>query len=76
VYTVERILKHRGSPGKYEYQVLWKGYPLEEATWVAQKDFLDTECIRSYWRAKEDAAQTTDRTSRASTSSRNRKRKS
>jgi len=56
VYTVDRILSHRGSPGEYEYRVLWKGYPIEQATWVDQKDFMDTECIRSYWKAKADSS--------------------
>jgi hypothetical protein len=56
-YQVERILKHRGSPGSYQYLVLWKGYPVEQATWEPQSSFLDTECIRDYWKAKQDAAE-------------------
>ena len=53
-YQVSRILKHRGKPGNYEYLVLWKDFPVEEATWEPQSSFLDTECIRTYWKAKSD----------------------
>ena len=54
-YEVERILKHRGSPSQLSYLVLWKGYPIEEATWVDETAFLDTQVVRDYWKAKADA---------------------
>eukprot|EP00210_Caulerpa_lentillifera_P002711 g2591.t1 len=32
-YEVERILRHRGTKKRREFLVLWKGYPVHEATW-------------------------------------------
>ena len=32
-YEVEAILRHRGKGARRQYLILWKGYPLEEATW-------------------------------------------
>ena len=32
-YEVESILRHKGKGARRRYLVLWKGYPLDEATW-------------------------------------------
>ena len=32
-YDVEAILRHKGKGAKRLYQVLWKGYPVTEASW-------------------------------------------
>ena len=32
-YEVEGILRHQGKGARRWYLVLWKGYPLTEATW-------------------------------------------
>ena len=32
-YEVEGILRHKGTGAQRRYLVLWKGYPLTEATW-------------------------------------------
>jgi len=56
-FVVERILSHRGKPPSIEYKVLWKGYPIEEATWEPASSFLDTKVIRDYWKAENDAKQ-------------------
>ena len=32
-YEVEGILRHHGKGARRRYLVLWKGYPLHEATW-------------------------------------------
>ena len=32
-FEVEAILRHKGSGAQRLYQVLWKGYPLTEASW-------------------------------------------
>ena len=32
-YEVEGILRHQGKRFRHRYLVLWKGYPLTEATW-------------------------------------------
>ena len=32
-YEVEGILRHKGEGASRQYLVLWKGYPLTEASW-------------------------------------------
>ena len=32
-YEVEGILRHQGTSARRRYLVLWKGYPLTDATW-------------------------------------------
>ena len=32
-YEVEGIMRHQGKRSRRRYLVLWKGYPLHEATW-------------------------------------------
>ena len=48
-YTVQKILKHRGAPGSYEYLVQWKGYSVDDSTWEPTSQFNDTACIDQYW---------------------------
>ena len=54
-FEVQRIIKHRGSKANPQYLVLWKGYPIEEATWQSAADFLDASIVRDYWKSKRDA---------------------
>jgi hypothetical protein len=46
---VDKILKHRGAPGDYEYLVQWKYYSDEYNTWEPESSFNDTNCITKYW---------------------------
>jgi hypothetical protein len=48
VYHVEKILKHRGTAGSYEYYVKWKGYA--ERSWEPATSFLDDATITDYWK--------------------------
>ena len=32
-YEVEAILRHKGNGARRRYLVLWKGYPVTEASW-------------------------------------------
>ena len=32
-YEVEAILKHKCKGARYLYLVMWKGYPITEASW-------------------------------------------
>jgi hypothetical protein len=50
VFEVERVVGHRGVPGKYQYHVKWKGYDDSENTWQDSNSFLDTDCIVKYWK--------------------------
>jgi len=47
-FEVSEILKHRGSPGKYEYYVKWKHY--NDRTWEPASSFLDDTVIKNYWK--------------------------
>ena len=40
VYEVESILKHRWRGWGYQYYILWKGYPISDATWESETTFL------------------------------------
>jgi chromobox protein 5 len=48
-FVVDKILKHRGAPGAYEYLVQWKQYSDEHNSWEPQSSFNDTNCITKYW---------------------------
>ena len=37
-WEVDRILRHRKRNHKFEYYVLWKGYPITEATWEPEEN--------------------------------------
>ena len=32
-YEVEAILRHKGKGAQHLYLVMWKGYPIAEASW-------------------------------------------
>jgi hypothetical protein len=48
-FDVNRIVKHRGEPGFYEYLVDWTGYTADEQTWESASSFLDDTVIKKYW---------------------------
>lgn len=52
VFEFEEILDHRGSPDNWEFLVKWKNFPLEEASWVSQKDFTDPRVLKKYWESR------------------------
>lgn len=52
VFEFEEILDHRGSPDNWEFLVKWKNVPLEEASWVSQKDFTDPRVLKKYWESR------------------------
>ena len=39
-YEVEAIARHRGTGAQRRYLVIWKGYPLSEATWEPESNLL------------------------------------
>ena len=49
LFDVNRIVKHRGEPGFYEYLVDWTGYTADEQTWEPATSFLDDTVIKKYW---------------------------
>ena len=49
VYKVESIMKHRRRGRGYQYYVLWKGYPSEEAMWENESAFSeDGDMLQKY----------------------------
>ena len=44
-YEVEAILRHRGQGRHRRYLVMWKGYPLTEATWEPLSSFTHSQDI-------------------------------
>jgi hypothetical protein len=60
VYEVEKVLEHEGAPGQYRYKVKWKGYPMEESTWVAERNFIEHRSIADYWQQQRLSAAAAD----------------
>ena len=44
-YEVEGILWHQGTGARRQYLVLWKGYPLTEATWEPESHLTNAPDI-------------------------------
>ena len=51
-YEVEQILRHRGTERRREYLVLWKGYPLHEATWEPEANLTNCSDILVQYRER------------------------
>ena len=44
-YKVEGILRHKGKGARRYYLVLWKGYPLHEATWEPESHLSNAQDV-------------------------------
>ena len=44
-YEVEAILRHKGKGASRRYLVLWKGYPLTEASWEPESHLQNAPLI-------------------------------
>ena len=44
-YEVEAILRHKGQGARRLYQVLWKGYPITEASWEPESHLRNAPMI-------------------------------
>ena len=48
-YEVDSILNHRKRHGKIQYLVLWKNYPINEATWENESNLINAnDAIKDY----------------------------
>ena len=65
-YIIDHIVKHRGTPGAYQYLVSWKGYSTDEDTWEDASNFNDHEIIDRYWKQLAPTRQRTNRSARGS----------
>jgi hypothetical protein len=48
-YSVDKILKHRGSEGAREYLVRWEGCGSDQDSWEPERNFDDQQVIQRYW---------------------------
>ena len=39
------IIRHRGVKSKWQYLVVWKGYPLHESTWLPEEALVNAQEI-------------------------------
>ncbi len=44
-YEVEDILRHKGQGARRLYQVMWKGYPITEASWEPESSLQHAPAI-------------------------------
>ena len=65
-YEVEAILHHRGKGAQSRYLILWKGYPLLEATWEPESHLLNAQTILADYLQR--VQHTTPRTQKATCS--------
>ena len=49
IFEVDKILQHRGDPGKYEYLTSWKNHSFYHDSWEPETSFLDDQIIKNYW---------------------------
>ena len=50
-YEVEAILRHKGKGARRLYQVLWKGFPITEASWEPESHLANTpQVMEEYFR--------------------------
>ena len=57
-YEVEAILRHRGKGAQRRYLILWKGYPLSEATWELEAHLLHAlDILADYLRRVQTTSQ-------------------
>ena len=64
-YEVEAILWHRGKGARRQYLILWKGYPLSEATWEPEEHLLNApDILANYLQRVQTTSQRTRTTKR------------
>ena len=48
-YEVEDLIRHQGKGTRWQYLVLWKGYPFTEAAWEYERDLVNApEILEAY----------------------------
>ena len=48
-FEVEAILRHKGVGARHLYQMLWKGYPITEASWEPESHLHnDPQILEDY----------------------------
>ena len=69
IYTVEKLLNHRGPPSDRFFLIKWKGFPSSENTWEPEKNLLTCQgLLKKYWEDKQNATTDNPPVSRSSSS--------
>jgi hypothetical protein len=50
VFTVNKVVNHRGTAGNYEFLIDWKNY--KEQTWEPEGNIHDYDVVKKYWASK------------------------
>ena len=53
-FVIEKVINHRNNNGTLDYLVKWKGYGLEDNSWVPVEDFDGLAKIQEYWKKKNE----------------------
>ena len=63
-YEVESIARHRGKGARTRYLVIWKGYPLSEATWEPESSLLRAPDVLADYLRRTSTSESSSRTRR------------
>ncbi|SAL96045.1 hypothetical protein, partial, partial [Absidia glauca] len=70
IYEIEAVIDHKGTPGRRQYKVRWKGYTAKDDQWVKATDLNAQDAIDSYWK-KRERIETSDSTKNSQTKRKN-----
>jgi hypothetical protein len=54
IFEIEAVLDHKGTPGRRQYKVRWKGYSSAHDQWIDAKDMNAQDELDIYWKKREE----------------------